>query len=98
MDSILDPFLLSVPALNLACPDEAKHHLKVMGDHQRRVQDWLLGDVGEEALEEGLFEVGVEPDEFWGVADQKISDMVATGSDVDGINLILRPEPTALWY
>lgn len=98
MQNILDPFLLSVPDFSLTCPDEAKYHLKVMGDHQRRVQRWLLEDAGEEELEEGLFELGVEPDDFWAVAEAKITMQErASCRDVEGLDLIFRPESSGGW-
>lgn len=99
MTTILEPFLLSVADYSLRCPDEARHHLRVMDAHQRAVQDWLLGDGDEERVEEGLYEVGVEPDDFWNVVETKIAMQERRGlTEIEGLDMVLRPsrdEPLA---
>lgn len=92
MTTILEPFLLSVDDYNLRCPDEARHHLRVMDAHQKAIQEWLLGDGDEERVEEGLYEAGVEPDEFWDVVETKIAMQENAGIvEVEGLDMVLRP-------
>lgn len=86
---ITRPFVLDLNPSPNASQDEWDAVVDEAVQHERRVKQWLKGDLSSDELEQSIREIGHDPDEYWDAVDHNLKCVIDHGVPVEGVTLLL---------